>query len=293
MPTASKIKCLARAVTAAGIAADAYAPTKRASSSEMSELATDSGCGDLRAVTGAFIRYSLIGFDGHGFVEHHFFGKPVSTPDQVRGRSFPDHARVVRTNLRPAHGACQWRASSASLGPQRNRITEPIRRMQIERHFDDAVFGGLVDALDLQRRRAWGNFELGGNALGNRHGPQGLNNVHHPLVIHLLDPRVDRTGSFADQRSNARISGVHINLGPANRRRAVRSVAQAFGMEPLPAGAASEPPRKLAVGDYKAGTGHHVTGRNRILHQVANGRDWMQIEGRLRSGDRGPRALAR
>src|SRR5215469_10325340 len=80
MPTASRIKCLARAVTAAGIAANAYAPTKRASSSEMSELATDSGCGDLRAVTGAFIRSSLIGVDGHGFVEHDFFGKPVSAP---------------------------------------------------------------------------------------------------------------------------------------------------------------------------------------------------------------------
>src|SRR5262249_50951068 len=238
MPTASKIKCLARAVTAAGIAADAYAPTKRASSSEMSELATDSGCGDLRAVTGAFIRYSLIGFDGHGFVEHHFFGKPVSTPDQVRGRPFPDHARVVRTNLRPAHGACQWRASSASLGPQRNGIAESVRRMQIERHFNDAVFGRLVDALDLQRPRAWWNLEFGSDTLGNRHGPERLNNLHNTLVIHLLDPCVDRIGSFADQRSNARTCGMHIDFGPANWRRAVRSVAQALGMEPLPAGTA-------------------------------------------------------
>jgi hypothetical protein len=33
--------------------------------------------------------------------EHDLFGKPVSTPDQVRGRPFPDHARLAVTNRLP------------------------------------------------------------------------------------------------------------------------------------------------------------------------------------------------
>src|SRR6516164_4829268 len=118
MPTASRIKCLARAVTAAGIAADAYAPTKRASSSEMSELATDSGCGDLRTVTGAFMRSSLIGCRRSQVrLSVILSEKPVSTPDQVRGRPFPDHALVVRTNLRPALG----RVNGAHRQPRSGR----------------------------------------------------------------------------------------------------------------------------------------------------------------------------
>src|SRR6516165_12600691 len=126
MPAASRIRCLARAVTAAGIAAVAYVPANRASSSETSALATDSGCGALRTVTGAFMRSSLLGLRLSGYLS-----------GQACAR-------------RPAH--VNGAHASAALGPQRNRIAEPIRRVQIERDFDDTVFGELVDALDLECR---------------------------------------------------------------------------------------------------------------------------------------------
>jgi uncharacterized protein len=52
-------------------------------------------------------------------VQHDLFGKPVSTPDQVRGRLFPDHAlmeapHLPRQALIDAHGGGGFRFGSMS-----------------------------------------------------------------------------------------------------------------------------------------------------------------------------------
>ena len=52
----------------------------------------------------------------HSLVEHDLFGKPASTPDQVRGRHFPDHAQSHSRSC----GAIK-----AIVGPVENDAREP------------------------------------------------------------------------------------------------------------------------------------------------------------------------
>src|SRR6202042_1807650 len=107
-----------------------------------------------------------------------------------------------------------------------------------------------------------------------------LDYFHDPLVVHLLDPGVDWTGPLADERTNAGIGGGYVNLGPANRRGAVRRVAQAFGVQPTSSGTATEPAGQSRVGDDKARTGDDIPGRHGVLHQVGDRGDRMHIERR-------------